>query len=232
MKRSALISLFVGVLAAICVAQEATDTQLGTSSSSLEGTGANVLPALDRSPTCRMKIFYERGDLRISAQHCKLLDVLREVGKRTGAFVEAAPGLGEDAVFADFGPGPAREVLASLLYGSSFNYIIVGSPSNPKEITQILLTSSQRAVRTDVSTTVSVPSFQEPTEEPSAYGVGFATDAEGVANEPSASSPVSRAGALAAQQSPDGKKTPGQILDELQKQQIKQLDEKAAQPKP
>ena len=234
--RTPLIVLTLAVLAAVSIAQEASTTSdpppgvlhpQGDAPASIR-----MPPSSDRSPACGMNVSYERGQLRIVAQGCRLVDVLRQVEKRSGAIIDVAPGLAQDAVFTDLGPGPASDVLASLLYGSSLDYIILGSRSNANQITRVILTASKSVRPSGDLTSVSGPSLPAQSEEPSVYGVGFAADADDAAVGPSDPAPVSRDSAVAAQQSEDGKKTPGQILNELQKEQIKKLDEDAAQPKP
>jgi hypothetical protein len=42
-------------------------------------------------------------------------------------------------VVADIGPGPVQEVLASLLNGSNFNFLILNSPDDPRKLDKVVL---------------------------------------------------------------------------------------------
>lgn len=69
-------------------------------------------------------IAWNASGLRIEAANASLQQILKEVSTLTGASVE---GLGADErVFGVYGPGPAREVLARLLDGSSYNLLLIG----------------------------------------------------------------------------------------------------------
>jgi hypothetical protein len=78
--------------------------------------------------------------LRIRSDKATLAEVLYEVQRQTGADIPIPAGAEQEQVVANLGPGPGREVLASLLNGSHFNYIFVGADSDPGGISQVLLT--------------------------------------------------------------------------------------------
>ena len=44
------------------------------------------------------------------------------------------------------GPGPARDVLAALLNGSHFNYVMLGSAAHPDSVDRLILTSKSGGV--------------------------------------------------------------------------------------
>jgi len=85
-------------------------------------------------------VTFDNGQLTIVAQNSTLGDILRAVRAKTGATVEV-PGNATERVVAKIGPGPAREVLASLLNGSHFNYVMLGSPTKADMVDRIILTS-------------------------------------------------------------------------------------------
>jgi hypothetical protein len=109
-----------------------------------------VLPPLPRGPLPQLpmdlmpaappKVSYQNGLLSIVAQNSTLGDILRDVHKLTGASIETPPNATERVV-TRLGPGAPRDVLASLLNGSAFNYVMMGSSSNPTGITSIVLTA-------------------------------------------------------------------------------------------
>ena len=56
-----------------------------------------------------------------------LSEVLFEVQKRTGAQVSIAAGAEQEQVAVDIAAAPAAEVLANLLNGSKFNFLILSA---------------------------------------------------------------------------------------------------------
>src|SRR6266849_2348545 len=78
-------------------------------------------------PAAKVEVNYANGQLSIWADKASLAEVLYEVHRRTGADIPIPAGAEQDQVVTNLGPGPAREVLASLLNGSRFNFIMVGS---------------------------------------------------------------------------------------------------------
>jgi len=60
------------------------------------------------------------------------------VRKHTSADIEI-PATANERVVTRLGPGPAREVVAELLNGSRFNYILLGSPENANLLVRVVL---------------------------------------------------------------------------------------------
>jgi hypothetical protein len=84
-------------------------------------------------------VTYRDGQLTIDAENSTLAAVLELVAKKTGAVIDVPPGSGLERIFEHAGPGPAEDVLAQLLNGSPFDFIIVGSPQGPHHPAQVLL---------------------------------------------------------------------------------------------
>ena len=84
-------------------------------------------------------IRFANGLLSIEANNSILTDILFEVGAKTGAEIQMPPwsDAGREHVVAKLGPGNPRDVIAALLHGSSFNYVIVESPQG---LQQLILT--------------------------------------------------------------------------------------------
>jgi len=97
--------------------------------------GSGTVGGAPRSPV----VTYKDGQLTINAETSTLADVLKLVAEKTGAEIEVPPGTGLDRVIEHAGPGRAEEVLASLLNGSPFDFVIVNSPQPPHDLTQVLL---------------------------------------------------------------------------------------------
>jgi len=102
-----------------------------------------VLPVVplrpEQMPATPPEIAFSGGLLTITAQNSTLGDILRGVRNQTGASVEV-PSNATERVVGRFGPGPARDVLASLLNGSHFNYVLLGSATNPDVLDRVILT--------------------------------------------------------------------------------------------
>ena len=83
------------------------------------------------------QVSYQNAQLTIVAQNSTLGDILRAVRKQTGAEIEipAAP----ERVVTHLGPGPARDVVAELLNGSRFNYVLLGSAADNAVLTRVVL---------------------------------------------------------------------------------------------
>ena len=97
-----------------------------------------AVPAEPSKPV--VTVSYENGMLRIHAEKATLSQVLYEVQRKTGAEIAIPAGAEEEQVVADFGPGPARDVLGSLLDGSPYNFIFVG---NELALEKVILTRRQ-----------------------------------------------------------------------------------------
>jgi hypothetical protein len=72
--------------------------------------------------------------LTIHADKATLAQVLFEVQRQTKAEIAIPAGAEREPMIADLGPGPAREVLGSLLNGTPYNFIFVGSELNLERV--------------------------------------------------------------------------------------------------
>ena len=86
------------------------------------------------------QVTYQNGQLSIQAQNSTLSSILSAVHARTGARVEMPEDTVNDRAAAQLGPGNPRDVLASLLQGSRFDYIFIGSPTDPDVLSEVILT--------------------------------------------------------------------------------------------
>ncbi|HLW86787.1 MAG TPA: AMIN domain-containing protein [Candidatus Sulfotelmatobacter sp.] len=125
------------------------------------GTGGErVQPQGPGQPAIKapLEVTFRDGMLTIRANKASLSEILFAVHQRTGAEVAVAAGAEAEQVVAEYGPGPAPEVLARLLNGSRFNFLIVSSPSNPQKLDRVIL-----SVRGD-SSTMPLPPIQSAEE--------------------------------------------------------------------
>jgi len=174
------------------------------------------------------------GKLTIRANGQAFDSVLESVRAAGGFAVEMPAGGDSEPVFLNVGPAPVTDALVDLMAGSKYNYIIVGSERDPRLVKRLILSEQ-----------TSPPSTAAPTQtalvapQPALYGgQGAQPDAESDASEAStvqtvpiqpASIPSSVPTGINIQQlAAQSNKTPGQILDELQKRQQQVLDDQAA----
>ena len=174
-------------------------------------------PTLAQLPALPPQVRYSHGQLTIVAENSTLSDILRAVRTQTGADVEVPPNATERVV-AHLGPGPARDVLAALLNGTHFNYVMLGSPAHPDSVDRLILTSKSGGVP-DVSpsTPAAQNTNQSQVDEQGVQGVDIS---EQPVDDPGDNS----ANAEPQQPQPNAQqvKTPEQLLRELQLQQQQQ----------
>src|SRR6476646_1111065 len=102
-------------------------------------------PTPEQLPAVPPQVHYSQGQLTIVAENSTLADILRAVRTQTGADIEVPPNATERVV-THLGPGPARDVLAALLNGSHFNYVMLGSAAHPDSVDKLIVTSKSGAV--------------------------------------------------------------------------------------
>jgi len=88
-----------------------------------------------------LEVSFQDGLLSISANKASLSEVLFAIHQRTGAEIAIPAGAEQDMVVGEFGPAAAPEVLAHLLNGSKFNFLIMSSSSDPRSLDRVILTS-------------------------------------------------------------------------------------------
>jgi hypothetical protein len=97
-------------------------------------------PTLDQQPPTPPQVSYRNGLLSINAPNSTLASVLKAVQAQTGAAVEVPSAAQNDRVVMAIGPGQPRDVLNTLLNGSTFDYMIVGVAGRPGAVQRVILT--------------------------------------------------------------------------------------------
>ena len=228
--------LCFGILCLVIASQASAET----SQSHRKSKKIVALPPLPSGPTGPVQqipldsiapvppqVSYQNAQLTIVAPNSTLGDILRAVRKQTGAEIEvpSAP----ERVVTHLGPGPAREVVAELLNGSRFNYVLLGSPSDEAQLTRVVLVAKTGSETVSASNAPSLEEQQRlgivPTGNPGAAlpeQGPEATDAE--ATEDNTDENADQAAQEAEQQPPPsdqpGVKTPQQMLQEMQQRQL------------
>ena len=85
------------------------------------------------------RVTYEDGMLSIAAENSTLADILSAVKAATGTPMDIPVGAGADRVWVTLGPGPARPILAALLTGTSLDYVIQASDTDPNLMQSVQL---------------------------------------------------------------------------------------------
>jgi hypothetical protein len=173
---------------------------------------------LDAMPAVPPQVSYQDGLLTIVAPNSTLSEILKGVRKHTAADIEI-PTNASERVATHLGPGPARDVMSQLLNGSHFNYILLGSPNDSRQLVRVVLVAKTGP-------------DNPPNAQPAVAADNNATEAA-ADNEPDAASednsddgtdPAATAEAEQQQQvAPDqtgGVKTPQQMLQEMQQRQL------------
>jgi hypothetical protein len=127
-----------------------------------------------------LDVSFRDGLLGIKANKVTLSDVLYAVQQRTGAEVSMAAGAEQEKIVADIAPAPAAEVLAHLLNGSRFNFLILSASDDPRRLDRVILTARpdggqmplpQFQMQGDGSEDVEPSSAQQAFAPPSPIGV-------------------------------------------------------------
>lgn len=128
----------------------------------LPGGPLSQLP-MDQIPSTPAKVSFQGGLLSISAQNSTLGEILREVRQLTGATIEIPQGsAANERVVANLGPGAPRDVLVGLLNGSSFDYVMLGSNSDPTAVSSLILTAKASSAGETQTTATAYQSSPEP----------------------------------------------------------------------
>ncbi len=98
---------------------------------------------LANMPPGRPRVLYRNGELSIASDNSTLSEILNAVHTQTGASIDMPSGGGSERVVARLGPGPADQVLAKLLNGSHFDYVIMGEDGQPGAVKTVLLRPKQ-----------------------------------------------------------------------------------------
>ena len=150
MKAGCVVALFV--FARVGIARDAETTALHTTAVQAPAPAAGspaqtatARPTLEKVRTDLPPISYVDGQLRIHALDSTLEDILTKVAAVTGVKIDVpAAANSEHMPIVELGPGPARQILASLLSDSNFDYLIQASDTDPDKIQSVLLMAREK----------------------------------------------------------------------------------------
>ena len=177
------------------------------------------------------QVTYESGLLFIDAKNSTLKDILTAVEKHTGASFDIGAGDTNERVVGRLGPGPARDVLADLLNGAHFNYVMLSPANDPSALSRVVMTPRSAAPPQAGGVQNEAQQFQPPPGQ-IPNGVAMQQVQPQDPNNPDAAQentdaadenaenqdPAEEAQPDQSQQQ-EGVKTPEQLLQDLQRQQ-------------
>jgi hypothetical protein len=172
------------------------------------------------------EVSFQNGQLTIVAPNSTLGDVLRAVRKQTGADIDVP--VATDRVVTHLGPGPTREVMAELLNGSRFNYVLLGSPSDVGALTRVVLVAKTGPDRVNTGNSpieaqgpIMTQTVNIPQPPPETASDGSDADAPDESTDEAVDQPAD-ADAEQPAATPDqgAVKTPQQLLQEMQQRQL------------
>jgi hypothetical protein len=101
---------------------------------------------MEAAPKPPLQVSYQNGLLALSANKATLSEVLYAIQQRTGADISIAAGAEQERVVAEIEPAPAPEVLARLLNGSNFNFLIVSAADDPNKLDKVILSTRYNGI--------------------------------------------------------------------------------------
>lgn len=110
-------------------------------------TGQTIALTPSQMPPVPPRITYASGKLTVVANNAMLDDVLAGIGKAIGANLQGMQPQGSERVFGQFGPALPSQVIDTLLTGSQYDFVLVGSTGNFGSVREIIL--SRKLTGTD-----------------------------------------------------------------------------------
>src|SRR6267378_5907741 len=188
---------------------------------------------LDSVPASQPQVSYQNGQLSIVAPNSTLGDILRAVHKQTAAEMDI-PTNATERVVTHLGPGPARDVMAELLNGSRFNYVLLGSQSDANLLTRVVLVAKSGADTPGPNPQPGPPGLNQPpitTMPQDAANVQAEPEPQDTGDEtPEENQDQANEVEQPAPPEPPGIKTPQQLLQEMQQRQLQMQQQQPGQP--
>src|SRR5262249_16893964 len=111
--------------------------QLASAQPGTANAPAAVIP--QPAPAPHAQVNFHQRNLTLHADRATLAEFLFAIPQRTGADIPIPAGAEQEQVVTDAGPGAAKDVLTSLLNGTHFNFIVVGSDQNDGGLKSVIL---------------------------------------------------------------------------------------------
>jgi hypothetical protein len=178
---------------------------------------------------------YHDGLLSVNSRGATLQAVLDKVRVETGITIDASGDGLQGRLFDKVGPAPLREALMTLLYGTDLNYILQSNSTDPHSVHRVVILSPEAQPGSPATPQQTSAAASDQPEEHGVYGGFNAVTEPTSATETEAASPMNSqarpssipgipAGFDVQKAAAEAHKTTGEILGELQRQQIEILD--------
>jgi hypothetical protein len=171
-------------------------------------------------PTVAPRVSFDNGKLTIVAANSSMADIIAGIRSATGIRIETIGGPSGDRVAARIGPAPVRSVLLSLLQGSRYDYVMLGSVNDPDVVERVILSPRAIGAEPTAAATPMRPSAAAEPEVEEESTVDEESGNEGLAPVP-APAPVPTM--------PEGQPQPGTDPNEQQQLQ-QQLQQQRGEP--
>ena len=136
-------------------------------------TSTSRSPITDAPPQPALQVTFRNGLLGVRANKATLSEVLYAIQQKTGADISIAAGAEQEKVVAEIEPAPAPEVLARLLNGSKFNFLILSAANDPQQLDKVILSTRPEMNFVPspggVQRNIAPPPSDEPADEEPAY---------------------------------------------------------------
>lgn len=169
-------------------------------------------------PALAPRISYQAGYLTVVAENSTFADVINSIRNATNIPIETTGGPTGDRIAVQIGPAPVKDVLLALMEGSRFDFVIVGSETDPNGVSRVLLTpkiaggSSQPVPQQQRAAAPMQPGIEIQTEDDDS-NEGFATPVAPAQKV----IPPDQQGQTAQPVNPAQPKTPEQLMEELKR---------------
>lgn len=231
--------LAASVLVTFAQAQQKPSATLpATPPTSLAPAPAPVPQATPVPPAEPASITFDNGSLTVKTQNSSLNQILREISRKTGMNITG--GVSEERVFGTYGPAPAGEVLRQLLDGTKSNMLYQEATATaPAHLTltsrqgtatppNVFSAAAERAGNEDEPVIPRSDAVRPGQPQPGPFGYGpggqpqpgqqqpgQAPEGSQPPQQPSDSSTPDSNSQQQQQQTPNGVKTPEQLLQQL-----------------
>ncbi len=178
-------------------------------------------------PPTPPQVTYRNGQLTVQAMNTTLASLLTAIRNKTGIQFEGLEGGANERVAVSMGPAPEGEVLAAILGGSRFDYLVLDRPDSPGTVQRVLLTprgGSSTAAGTQPAGPVG--SQTQGDDEDVADEQASGVDPEQPQDTP-ARPPLTQAQQQPQPQQPTSPRTPEQLLEEMRRMQQQQQQQPA-----
>lgn len=158
------------------------------------------------------RVIFRDGLLTVHAHGANLAEVLNAIQRKIGASFEFPDSAAQESVAVDLGPASPHDVLAQILNGSRFDYIVLGKQDDPNEIASVMLQEKSGAEAGQSAASYPAPGAYPPPndqEQPDEVPAEILSDDQ----------PPPPAANTTEDQNP---KTPEQMLEELKQMQNQQ----------